>query len=177
MKLICSHFGTQVQKLHYHKFQYGSLDGARKQPGDNLSPPFSSWCLIQLDLHSWSQMRRQVTASVDKEWTASISWSTRRFYSLIVKSGDCAIILKILTSFISYYHVLMIVITSDTKIPRVWGSVTNNNGFWIGFIGTSLQLQPFTTAQIYGCLRLAPFLAELRVYSLPQWVCVSFHHS
>lgn len=42
MKLICSQFGTQVQKLHYHKFQYGSLDGARKQPRDNLRPSLSS---------------------------------------------------------------------------------------------------------------------------------------
>jgi hypothetical protein len=26
------------------------------------------------------------------------------------------------------------VTTSDTKTSRVYGSVTNNNGFWIGFI-------------------------------------------
>jgi hypothetical protein len=28
----------------------------------------------------------------------------------------------------------------DTILSRVWGSVTNNNGFWIGFINTSLTI-------------------------------------
>jgi hypothetical protein len=37
----------------------------------------------------------------------------------------------------------------------------------IGFIDTSLQLQPIITATINDCLKLAPFLTGLRVYFLP----------
>jgi hypothetical protein len=31
-----------------------------------------------------------------------------------------------------YCHVFMVVTTSNTKMSRVRGSVTYNNGFWIG---------------------------------------------
>jgi hypothetical protein len=62
-------------------------------------------------------------------------------------------------------------------LQRVRGSVTNNNGFWFGWLDLLTpsnkiilnynQLQQLT---INDCLRLVPFLTGLRVSSLPLWL-------
>jgi hypothetical protein len=49
----------------------------------------------------------------------------------------------------------MVVTTSDNKISRVRGCVTNNNGFWIGWL--ALLTPPLKSLSINDCLKLAPF--------------------
>jgi hypothetical protein len=67
----------------------------------------------------------------------------------------------------------MVVTTPHTKMSRVRGSMTNNNGFWIRWL--DLLIPSFTIALIYNpleqltindCLRLASFLTRLRVSSI-----------
>jgi hypothetical protein len=52
-------------------------------------------------------------------------------------------------------------------LSRIRGSVTNNNGFWIGFIGTSLQLRVQSTTTVYN-----PRLPTTR--SIPYWTTSVF---
>jgi hypothetical protein len=55
-----------------------------------------------------------------------------------------------------YYHKFIVVTTSDTKMSLVRGSVTNNNGFRIGWFDLlALQLQFLRQLTINDCLRLA----------------------
>jgi hypothetical protein len=64
-------------------------------------------------------------------------------------------------------------------MSRVRGSVTNNNGFWIGWLDLltpsfTVTLRPnynqLLQLTIDDCLRLVPFLTGLRVSSLPLWL-------
>jgi hypothetical protein len=66
----------------------------------------------------------------------------------------------------------MLLLKQGSVLSHVRGSVTKNSGFWIGsfdVFALLLRLQPVITAHTQW-IRLAPFLTELRVYSLPLWL-------
>jgi hypothetical protein len=71
---------------------------------------------------------------------------------------------------------------SDTKFSRVRGFMTNNNGFWIGWLELvtpsftfALNYNHLTQVTINNCLRLLPFLTGLRMSFLLLWLGSDFY--
>jgi hypothetical protein len=168
-------------RCYYHQWQYSNPESATAY-GENTSS-LKIFCRgrkerRQIDIGS---VRFEVlTAVIMKTVKITLLWDVNLYFTSLrsVTSQKTLIFRKIiylLTYFWfiwRYCHVSMVVTTSDTKMSRVRSSMTNNNGFRIGWLVLLTpsftitlnhnQLQQLT---INDCLRLTPFLTGPRVPS------------